>query len=390
MWSKLFAAVLAALFIQGAQAQVVAPTGTLATVLPAATDPAFGGFISDGGAGGNINGMNLLTLSDPSVVNADGSVDFPSAHTGYAVVDSTNPSQITIIGNFKGSSPDFWHGTPDNSGTGGGVINVMAEDVDCNMNAACFAPAPHTAAIPIPGNSTGAINIWPVHPNEGNYVYNTMFEMNVFADADTLNSQGQPIPTVRTVPVLFNVTQGQSGYGSRAITSGYGEDGYAHFYAWEGDTTGLKVARVPWSSREDITTWDYWHGGNGGWVTGQPLTYNSDAGGNALNLTNQNTFFGCDVRYVDRFNTFIITFSGGPDFSQYISYSTTGDITGPYSDPAVLFNPVLNAGCAGKGGLQLTDFPQMHWEYYGTTADKTLVSWGSCDYYTDMAVVQWS
>ncbi|EIW79943.1 hypothetical protein CONPUDRAFT_74248 [Coniophora puteana RWD-64-598 SS2] len=388
MWSKLLSAVLVSLVFQGTQAQVVAPTGTLASILPAATDPAFGGFVSDGGAGGNINGQNLLTLSDPAVVNADGSVNFPSAHTGYAIIDPTNPSQITIIGDYSGSNPDFWHGTPDNSGAGGGVINVLPDDIDCNGNADCFSPAPHTAAIPIPGNSTGALNVWPVHPNEGDYIYNTMFELNV-QDPTTLNSQTQPFSGQRTVPVLFNVSQGHAGYGSRALTSGQGDDAANHFYLWEGDTTGLKVARAPWASRTDTTTWDYWHGGDG-WVTNQPLTYNGDAYGNVLNLTNQNLFYGCDVRYIDRFNTFIITFSGGADYSQYIAYSTSGDITGPYSDPAILFNPQLNSGCAGKSGLQLTDFPQMHWDYYGTTASQTLVSWISCDYYTDMGIVEWS
>ncbi|EIW79580.1 hypothetical protein CONPUDRAFT_137896 [Coniophora puteana RWD-64-598 SS2] len=220
-------------------------------------------------------------------------------------------------------------------------------------------------------------------------MYNTMFEMNVL-DPNTQNSQNANIPTVRTVPVLFNVSQGQTGYGSRALTPGQGDDAANHFYLWEGDTTGLKVARAPWASRTDTTTWDYWHGGDG-WVTSKPLTYNNDAYGNVLNLTNQNLFFGCDVRWVDRFNTFIITFSGAAGADQMISYSTSGDVTGPYSDPAKLFTPQLNAGCAGRqGAIELTDFPQMHWDYYGLTADQTLVSWASCDVYTDLGVVTWS
>ncbi|KAF2173524.1 hypothetical protein M409DRAFT_48487 [Zasmidium cellare ATCC 36951] len=343
---------------------VTPPSGTLSTILPRATDTRFGNFISDTGAGGYVQKWNqsLFSISDGSKCY--------TTHTGYAAIDANNPSNLIVIGDYNDigpnhlpNQPDFWHGDG-----GAGLIGwIPSADVECD-NPTCFAPAPHVAPIPIPGNDTGLLNVWPVHPNEGAYTYNTMFEMNFPVNADYLNDVlKQQVPAVRTAPVLFNITKSQAGYGSAALTSGRGNEANTYFYLWEGDSTGWKLARAPWASRADKTTFDYWHG-SAGWVRNAPLRYNNDAYGNLANVSRPGLgVWGQDIRWVDRFQTYVITFQGAPGYSQEVMYSTTGAITGPYSAPVTLFTPTLDSACSYGNNTKkypFVDFIQMHWDYY--------------------------
>ncbi|QIW99861.1 hypothetical protein AMS68_005379 [Peltaster fructicola] len=378
---------------------IIAPKANL-TVLQHATDSAFGGFISDGGAGGFVSQYNLsiFSISDGSKckqahfdnLELNDTCSFP-VHTAYAGIDYSDPTKLNIIANY---TEDFFY-----RGQGGeGLVpwNNVTDPPYGIKGAGGFAPAPHTAAIPIPGNSTGLLNVWPVYANETKYVFTTMFEMNFYVDANYLNALGKQVPVQRTVPVLFDVTKNITDYGSAMLTSGRGSEANTHFYLWAGDSTGWKVARAPWATRTDTSTYSFWHG-QAGWQN-TPLRRNNDTYGNVYNFTANALAspgtWGSDIRWVDRFQTYVLTYQAAPiDFELHVQYSKTGAITGPYTDPVTLAVLPLDNNCTSvphNGTLEFIDFMQVHWDYYGLNDNRTLVSWISCTNYQNMGILNWT
>ncbi|QIW97712.1 hypothetical protein AMS68_003230 [Peltaster fructicola] len=409
-------------FVAGITAQsIIAPSATF-SLLPRATDDYFGGFASDGGAGGFVPqwNMTMFSISDGSQCNSrhfnnltePNDCTFP-VHTGYAMIDYQDPSKLVVVGNYSGRGSQYQPGVGAFwQGTGGLVLWDSKVDPKSGItDPTRFGPAPHTSAINIPGNSTGMLNVWGVHNDksafDAQYVFTTMFEMNWIGDANALNYFYNQVPTQRIVPVLFNVTAVSTIMitSGSMLTAGRGSEASTYFYLWEGDSTGWKIARAPWATRRDTTTYSFWHASGSssdkrtGWVKNAPLHRNADAWGNVYNFTNfkdnnANTeigFWGQDIRWVDRFQTYIITFQPQPGYDLYVQHSLTGLITGPYSNPVNLAPTTLDPQCQKAGSdLPLTDFAQVHWDYYGVNSNKTLVSYISCTNFQSMGVLTWT
>lgn len=154
-----------------------------------AQDPSFGKFINDGGAGGKVGGINLLSLSDANQGFA--------VHTAMAYMSDSDPNNITVIGNYKSTPPQLF------GGSGAGMVNAIP-NVD-PLQGSDFAPAPHVAFLQVPNTANNGLTIWPVHNySSGEYQYNTLVEITA-VDAQTLIDAGENVPANRTQPILFNV-----------------------------------------------------------------------------------------------------------------------------------------------------------------------------------------
>ncbi|KAK4494705.1 hypothetical protein PRZ48_014061 [Zasmidium cellare] len=333
-------------------------------------------FYSDGGAGGKVNGYNLLTLSDARIPGTG------PMHTVYAYAGTRNndPTQITIIADYT-ENPPFYHFSPD--GTNGGVIEVDSSD---SVKGDCFGPGPNTAMVRIPGNQTGGVTIWSVFDacqNPPVLQYNTFIEFNVL-DPDTLNSQNKNIPAQRTVLRLFNANEPQYG------TDGLATDG-TWYYLMALDNTGYKLARVAINDRTNRGQYYFYYPSTKQW-TKQIHTLNDNSTTLYAPPPPNTGIFGSDFYYSPYFQTWLLTYSPADPYSaKYlaVAYSTSGNPEGPYTFAGTPFKPATDPECQtlGNGGNSYLVHSQPGFDESGATL---LVSWISCNTFTNMARLTWA
>jgi hypothetical protein len=95
-----------------------------------------------------------------------------------------------------------------------------------------------------------------------------------------------------------------------------------------------------------------------------------------------------DLIFSPYHNTYLLVFfDNEADDAVRISYSTTGTITGEWTEPKTVYSPPVPSQCTGNGAYNYA----MHAHPGLDTTGKTLVvSWSSCAAYVSMARIHWA
>jgi len=143
-------------------------------------------------------------------------------------------------------------------------------------------------------------------------------------------------------------------YGSFATytsLSQKGEPSDNNIYFLSTSSTGIKLARAPSASPTDRSTFRYFYPSDGSWAKTQPHVSNTLA--NILTWSYTNPYDGSrhgpgtgDVFWNVYYGTYLLVFqSDGISSAFFVSYSTSGMVTGPWSEPVQFWNPPVNSMC---------------------------------------------
>jgi hypothetical protein len=185
----------------------------------------------------------------------------------------------------------------------------------------------------------------------------------------------------------------------------------SHLYLLGADTTGIKIARVAANvstiaDRTKVRTfarmrppavdlcsqYTYFNGSSQKWEATPGRLHDNST--NILSWTSE--FFKAtlypssgDIFFSEHHNTFVMVFSdNGVDGAFRASYSTSGHIRGPWTEPVMVYSPPVPAPC------QKTEAAwnyQAHSHYGVDPSGKTLLlSYSSCATYVSMARLHWT
>lgn len=180
-------------------------------------------------------------------------------------------------------------------------------------------------------------------------------------------------------------------YKSTGLT-GEPTDKYIYFFSTSDN--GIKVAKVAPRSKLVRENYQYWNGNS--WSSTQPQVADESANlisWSYVNYINNGTYGPGtgDVFWSTYFNTYIVAFQGdGIDSSFYISYSETQSITGPYTEPELLFSTPANAECAIYSPNWDLNYAGHAYPAWDPTGQTLLLSWSSCNAWITMATVSFA
>ena len=280
----------------------------------------FANLYRDGGGGITINGINLMVFSD-SYITAGNTTD-----TLQQFVANT----FAYCPPLSGTGPITFR---DFSNNGYLVTEVPVTSSDTPVVSGGRNAIWPSQSLIESTNAQGqpvAVAIMPVIQNakygDIKYLYSTLVEVTV--------GQNGPSAT-RIVPKLFDASEPT--YGNFGLTKGM--DGYTYLFA--NDATGLKAARVPSSPASAIysrSNYQYYNGVS--WTSSIPTT---GAAANFFSFTYD--FFGTqigpgsgEIFWSSYHNTYLLIFMDSSVSALFrVSYSLTGQILGPYTDPVNLY-----------------------------------------------------
>lgn len=286
----------------------------------------------DGGGGVTVGGFNLMTFSDTYTTDGglDGALTSFAANTdSYAGVNASDPTMVQSFG--SGGHPN--QATP----------MLANETYPGDGGRYCIWPS--NSLIPYTMNGTKvAIGVQPLLTNlvGGAQIpmYNTLVQVAMTASG--------PV-TTRLVQALFYATEIE--FGQFGLLNG--PDGYTYLFAQ--DTTGIKAARVqslPSTSVMNRTLYQYYNNGN--WSTQMPTPLDPKSNVFSFSVNYFGTIVGPssgEIFWSPYHNTYAIVFMDGfVDGVFQIAYSTTGQLTGPWTTPIVLYQPPWPGGTYNYAG----------------------------------------
>ena len=272
----------------------------------------------DGGSGGTVNGLNLITFSDTTTTSGG------TTGTMKGFSDNT----IAYMGQ---------NGAAINSLTDFGTNNIPRMPIPFQKNESDYTNQHFSAAgdgrrcvlwpqgsIATLADGKTGIAVYPVsiYGTGGGDLYNTL----VTITADSTNG-----PAVeRTVPQLFYA--GEPLYGKFGTIRSH-DTNDLYLFASEFDTTtfagGMRVAKVDISKYKDRGAYLYW--------TGSQWSSDIKAGSAASGLLFNSNLSTGDVFWNEFYKTYmVIYFNGFASSTFYMRYSLDGTITGKWSDEFTL------------------------------------------------------
>ncbi|KAK7183176.1 hypothetical protein DPSP01_011441 [Paraphaeosphaeria sporulosa] len=272
----------------------------------------------DGGGGGTINGVNIMTFSD-TTTTAGG---VTGSMKGFA--DNT----IAYVG--QNGAP--LHQTTDFGANGVPSMPIpftqnetqyTADHFDKDGTRCVLWPQASIATIPTLDGGELGIAVYPValySSNIQNDLYNTLVEIS----ADPVAG-----PKVeRVVPQLFYADESPLYGGFSTVVAHASSELYLLSKEWDASTLtgGMRVAKVPTSSYKDRATYTYWDGSS--WTPDLAVASRAPAG-----LLFSASLSTGDVFWSEYYSTYMVVyFNTFADSTFYMRYALEGTVTGKWSD----------------------------------------------------------
>ena len=358
------------------------PTASYVAPLGLASDPAFNTLSRrDGGGGGFVNGYHLAGFADSITQTVPDSQNTISsfAHNTFAYMGYTNYSDPTLLYDFGNIT--------DGVGTFSNEFVATDNETETIKAFAIWATGNYVPS----EDGTQAIGVMnclnenpgtPEFPGDQIY-YNTLVAINV-TDPQDLPAGQTWLDGERLVPRLFYGTENL--YGSFTLYRGL--DNYLYLFGTSASIFhGLTAARVPISSITDRKMYTYWNGAE--WSQEQPNMY--DASANIFNYTSPvgngpatgEVFFSPYYNY-----TMSIFMDSGVDGTFWLTYPTSADLTGPWSEPVELYTPEAPTETPCYSGDQW-NYAGHSYPDYDPSGKTILLSWSSCESFVHMATLVW-
>lgn len=299
--------------------------------------------------------------------------------TSKSNASQRDPSDVTSI---------YQLGGYPNKAPGENFFNVGQGAVALQANETNLSLWPWGGLATLPDNKT-AVGVYNVNTPSGNEsFYTTLVSITAQEPTDTTDGIGYNMPTQRLVKQHFYPNEILYGY--FALTVAHPDDSY--LYLWGKVSNGLKLARAPLASIADRTTYKYWSAASKAWADQPPAA--DDATANAIPF-NHTTFAPLspssgNVFWSPHHRTYLaVIMDSSVAGTFWVAYSTTGAITGPWTETAQLYQTPQDPACK-QDGLRDT------WNYSGfphpgldPSGASLVVSWSACGPFVDMSRLVW-
>ncbi|KAJ4304694.1 hypothetical protein N0V90_000221 [Kalmusia sp. IMI 367209] len=274
----------------------------------------------DGGGGGTLNGLHLITFSDTTTTTGG------------------------IVGSMKGFTDNTiayvgQNGQPINKAADFGSNGVPGMPIPFTQNETQYTTDhfekdglrcvlwPQGSIATLPGDGNRGVAIYPIgiYGTEKKDLYNTLVEIT----ADPITG-----PSVeRVIPQLFYEGEAPLYGVFSTIVSHESNDLYLFSSEFDASTLsgGMRVAKVSTTSYTDRSQYQYWDGAS--WST--DLNTASKAQEGLLFTSNLSTG---DVFWSNYYNTYMVVyFNSFADSTFYMRYALEGTVTGKWSEEIKLF-----------------------------------------------------
>jgi hypothetical protein len=309
----------------------------------------------DGGGGGTINGVKIMTFSD-TTTTAGGMTGPMKGFTDNTIA-------------YVGHNGQPLHQTTDFGANGVPVMPIpftqnetqyTADHFDKDGTRCVLWPQSSIATLPTLDGGELGVAVYPVAiygSNTQGDLYNTLVEITADPAAG---------PKVeRVVPQLFYSGESPLYGGFSTIVSRDASDLYLFSKEWDASTLtgGMRVARVSATSYKDHAQYTYWDGAT--WSSDLAAASKAPAG----LLFSANLSTG-DVFWSEYYNTYMaVYFNSFADSTFYMRYALDGTVTGMWSDEIKL--AVTQPGT----GLQPYNYAGHAYPSFGASGKELVLSY---------------
>lgn len=277
----------------------------------------------DGGGGGTINGLNIMTFSDTTTTagGVQGAMKGFTANT-FAFVGQNGQTLDKTTDFGANGVPNAPIPFTQNE------TQFTTDHFDKDGTRCVLWPQSSFATVPMLDGSQVGVAMYPVAIYGGN-IQNDLYSTLVEITADPIAG-----PKVeRAVSQFFYAGEGPLYGVFSTIVSHDASELYLFSKEWDASTLsgGMRVAKVSITSYKDRSQYAYWDGAS--WSSDMATASKAPSG-----LLFSSSLSTGDVFWSDYYNTYMVVyFNVFADSTFYMRYALEGTVTGKWSDEVKLF-----------------------------------------------------